>query len=43
MRTTEGGAPNWERLGGVGDLIAVAAFVVLCGLLVRAARKELEV
>jgi putative OPT family oligopeptide transporter len=39
----EGGAPNWESLAGWGDLIAVAAFLVLCALLVRAARKELEV
>ncbi|HEX5758938.1 MAG TPA: oligopeptide transporter, OPT family [Thermoanaerobaculia bacterium] len=39
----QGGAPNWETLGGVGDLIAVAAFLVLCALLVRAARRELEV
>ncbi|HEX9668020.1 MAG TPA: oligopeptide transporter, OPT family [Thermoanaerobaculia bacterium] len=38
----EGGAPNWESLGGWGDLIAVAAFLVLCALLVRAARTELE-
>ncbi|MGH7320341.1 MAG: OPT/YSL family transporter, partial [Candidatus Rokuibacteriota bacterium] len=38
----EGGAPNWERLGGVGDLIAVAAFALLCALLVRAARRKLE-
>jgi putative OPT family oligopeptide transporter len=38
----EGGAPNWESLGGWGDLIAVAAFLVLCVLLVRAARTELE-
>jgi putative OPT family oligopeptide transporter len=42
LGTTEGGAPNWERLGGVGDLIAVVVFALLCGLLVRAARKELE-
>ena len=39
----EGGAPNWESLAGWGDLIAVAAFLLLCALLVKAARKELEV
>ena len=36
------GVHGWEHLGGTADIIGIAAFAVLCLLLVRAARKPLD-
>jgi len=36
------GVKGWEHLGGWADLIGLAAFAVLCFLLLRAARQRLE-